>query len=138
MAWENFKLEEQRFKLVQSYIKKEYSMTQLCKLYGISRKTGYKWLKRFLEYEKEGLKDLSKAPHNPYVVYNKELIDIAIDYKLRYRKWGPKKILSILKDRYPNKKCPSQTRLYEIYKEHHLVTPRRIRKRVPATSPLGP
>src|SRR4030081_115632 len=32
---------------------------------------------------------------------------------------------------------PSPTRLYEVFKGYHLVTPRRIRGRVPATAPLG-
>lgn len=42
-----------------------------------------------------------------------------------------------MKKQYPNENFPSPTRLYEIFKEHHLVTSRRIRRRVPATSPLG-
>jgi len=32
---------------------------------------------------------------------------------------------------------PSPTRLYEMFKEHHLVTARRLKNRVPATHPLG-
>jgi putative transposase len=32
---------------------------------------------------------------------------------------------------------PSPTRLYQIFKEYHLVTPRKLRGRIPATAPLG-
>jgi transposase InsO family protein len=38
---------------------------------------------------------------------------------------------------YPDLAWPSPTRLYEIFKENHLVTRKRIRSRVPATAPLG-
>ncbi len=137
MAWETFNLEQQRLQLVKSYIEKEASMTQLCKLFGVSRKTGYKWYKRYLEHGEEGLKDESKAPHNPYTFFSDDQVNRAIDLKLKRRKWGPKKILAKLKKMYPNEKWFSATRLHLIFKEHNLVTSRRIRRRIPATAPLG-
>lgn len=137
MAWENFKVEQQRLQVVQTYLQGQSSMTDICLQYGISRKTGYKWYHRFLEHGEEGLKDLSKAPHTPNQYYNDSQIDRAIDFKMKHRTWGPKKILVKLKERYPEEDWFCPTRLYEIYKENHLVTSRRIRNRVPATSPLG-
>jgi putative transposase len=137
MAWENFKVEQQRLQLINSYIAGEAAMADLCIKYGISRKTGYKWYHRFLEEGEEGLKDQSKAPLNPNFLYTDELIKIAIDYKLRHRNWGPKKILVNLQKYYPYYDWPCPTRMYEIFKENHLVTKRRFRSRVPATSPLG-
>lgn len=137
MAWENFKVEEQRLQLVKAYIAGDASMTDLCLRFGISRKTAYKWYHRFLEMGEMGLQDLSKAPHNPNFLYPEELIERAIDYKLLHRKWGPKKILANLQKSNPNEDWPSPTRLYEIFKEHHLVTKRRYRLKVPATSPLA-
>ena len=137
MAWENYKVEEQRLQIVNAYALGNSSMTDICKQYGISRKTGYKWYHRFLKEGEEGLKDLSKARHNPSDCYTEEQIDRAIDLKLRRRTWGPKKVLAKLKEQYPDENWPSPTRLYEIFKDYHLVTSRRIRSRVPATAPLG-
>lgn len=137
MTWENFKVEQQRLQVVQAYMNGQSSMTDICLQYGISRKTAYKWYHRFLERGEEGLKDLSKAPHNPNQYYSNIQIDKAIDFKLKHRTWGPKKILVKLQEKYPNEDWPCPTRLYEIFKEHHLVTSRRIRSRVPATAPLG-
>jgi transposase InsO family protein len=137
MAWEKHTVECQRLLLVKEYISKTASMTYLCKKYGISRKTGYKWYERYLEQGEEGLRNLSTAPFNPSTLYSTSQVDRAIDFKLKFRKWGPKKILIKLKEAYPNEEWPSPTRLYEIFKEHHLVTSRRIRSRVPATAPLG-
>jgi putative transposase len=137
MAWENFKVEEQRLQLVKSFIAGDASMIDLCRRYSISRKTAYKWYHRFLEEGPEGLKDQSKAPHNPNVLYADALIERAIDYKLKHRTWGPKKILANLRKANPNEDWPSPTRLYEIFNDYHLVTKRRFRSRVPSTAPLG-
>jgi len=137
MGWENHKVEHQRLQLIEAYIKNEASMTALCQKYGISRKTGYKWLNIYHKSGKQGLKDMSKAPQEPYRLYQEEQIQIALDYKLKHRTFGPKKVFAKLSGLYPKIKWPSPTRLYEIFKGYGLVTDRRIRNRVPATSPLG-
>lgn len=137
MAWENFKVEEQRLQVIEAYINKEASMTAICQRYGISPKTAYKWYNRYLDLGKEGLYDLSKAPHKPHSLFTEEQIQRALELKRRRLTWGPKKILAKLLEIYPNEEWPSPTRLYEIFKEFHLVTKRRIKHRVPATAPLG-
>lgn len=136
MAWELKKVEEQRKELIESYFEGSVPMKSLCSRFGISRKTAYKWLKRFTVSGVEGLKDQSKVPHAPHRLFGEEEINLAIDLKLQHRTWGPKKVLHKLKQHYPQIQFPSATRLYEIFKEHHLVTARRLRARVPATHPL--
>jgi transposase len=137
MAWGCYKVEEQRSQFIQEFLKGQESITFLCKKYHISRKTAYKWHNRFLLLEMEGLKDQPKAPHDPHRIYSKEQIDFAIDYKRQHTKWGPKKILVKLKEIYPEYDWPSPTRLYEIFRDYHLVTKKRIKGRVPATDPLA-
>jgi len=137
MTWEYSTLKEQRFQLINAYLNNLDSMTNLCKRYKVSRKTAYKWCKRFLDGGKSALKDLSKAPHNPKTLYREEIFQQAIDLKLRKRNWGPKKILARLSKDFPDINWPCPTHLYEIFKEHHLVCSRKLRRRVPATAPLG-
>lgn len=137
MAWETFKVEEQRLQLIQAYAQGDSSMTALCKYYGISRKTGYKWYQRFLALGVEGLSDQPNTPHNQNKLYSDTQIETALDLKRRHLTWGPKKILARLEAIYPDENWPSPTRLYEIFKDYHLVTRRRLRSRVPATAPLG-
>jgi putative transposase len=137
MTWERCKVEQQRLQVVTAYETGNFSMTDICKQYGISRKTGYKWYQRYQEEGEKGLMDLSKARHNSSQYYTDEQIKRAIDLKLKRRTWGPKKIIAKLKEHYPNENWPSPTRLYEIFKDYHLVTSRRIKNRVAATAPLG-
>ena len=136
MAWELEKVEDQRFNLIQSY-ESGIPMTDLCSIYGISRKTAYKWLDRYKELGKEGLKDMSRAPHQPFRIYEDDIINFAIEMKLKYRKWGPKKILAKLEREYPNYRWPCPTRLYQIFQSYHLIKPKRLRRKLPATHPLG-
>jgi putative transposase len=137
MPWELRKVEDKRKELIDAYMA-QVSMTELCKRYNVSRKTAYKWLNRYLELgSEEGLKDLPKAPHNPVRIFAEEQIRMALDLKLKRPTWGPKKVLAKLKMDNPILEWPSATWLYYIFKEHHLIIPKKLRKRVPATHPLG-
>ncbi len=137
MVWRLQKVEEQRKNLVEAYWKGTTSMIELCKQFGVSRKTAYKWCDRYRRLGEKGLKDLSKAPQNPNTLYSEETINMAIDLKLQKRGWGPRKIIARLGHKYPRMEWPSPTRLYEIFKDNNLIVPRRLRGRVPATHPLG-
>jgi len=137
MAWDLKKVEDQRKRLVEEYDAGLMTMTELCRQFGISRKTAYKWYNRYKSAGLEGLTNLSRAPNNPNRRYSEEDISRAIDLKLKYWSWGPKKILVKLNRDFPEIDWPSATRLYEVFKDHHLVTSKKIRKRVPATHPLG-
>lgn len=137
MPWEQKRVEDKRRELIEAY-EDGASMTELCRQFEVSRKTAYKWYKRYLTLgPEEGLKDLSKAPHHPARVFIDKQIEMAIDLKLRKPYWGPKKILNRLNKYYPEMDWPSRAWLYEVFKERHLVIPRRFRRRVPATHPLG-
>lgn len=137
MPWRVDKVEQKRKELIDAY-RDGASMTELCKEFRISRNTAYKWYRRYLEEgPEEGIKDRSKAPHHPATKFTDEQMRMAIDLKLKKPSRGPKKVLATLCRDYPNYEWPCPTRLYQVFKDHHLITSRRLRKRVPATSPLG-
>lgn len=137
MAWRLLKVEEQRKQLVEAYLRGTASMSELCKQFGVSRKTAYKWSDRYQRLGEKGLKDLSKARLVPVKLYSDEIIDMLIDLKLKKRSWGPRKIIARLEHEYPRIDWPSPTRLYEIFKANNLILSRRLRSRSPATHPLG-
>ena len=47
MPWRETSLMEQRLELIREYESELFTMTELAAQYGISRKTGYKWLERY-------------------------------------------------------------------------------------------
>jgi len=137
MTWRLTKVEELREYLVKSYISKLASMSELCEECGVSRKTGYKWYHRYLEGGTTALEDLSRAPKCANKKYSDKIMIEALDLKQQHPKYGPKKIYALLCKKYPLIDWPSPTRLYEVFKEHHLVCSRKLKRRVQRTHPLG-
>jgi len=72
------------------------TMSELCRRFSVSRKTGYKWLKRFQEEGVIGLEDRSRAPvHQPTrTVANIERV--ILEWRDRYPDWGARKIHRVL------------------------------------------
>lgn len=137
MPWELKNVEDKRRELIEAY-QAGQSMTKLCKLHGISRKTAYKWVARYVnDGPEDGLKDQSRAPHHPVRRFADHQIERLIELKQQKRYWGPKKLIARLRERYPDELWPCCMRAHQILQQHGLVTPRRYRNRVPATHPLG-
>ena len=63
MPWKESRILDQRLQFLSSYQKEEMSVADLCRQYGISRPTGYRWINRYEETGPEGLVDRSRRPH---------------------------------------------------------------------------
>ncbi len=63
MPWRTTDLVKIRDEFVQHALSGRYPITTLCNAYGISEKTGHKWLNRFKQAGIPGLSDRSHAPH---------------------------------------------------------------------------
>jgi putative transposase len=138
MPWKETYPMEQRLKFMISYLDKEYSFNALCDLYGVSKKTGYKWLHRYHATGADGLKDQSRRPKScshqtPYIVRQKIL-------ELRHRYgWGPKKLLAIIRSRHPTLPLPCRTTVCNVLKRSGLTVKRKLRRYVPSgVRPFGP
>ena len=62
MPWEITDVMDQRKRFVLRALGGTVRMAELCREFGISRKTGYKWVTRFKERGEQGLDDLSRRP----------------------------------------------------------------------------
>lgn len=115
----------ERVKFIGLYLQEEWTMADLCRYFGISRKTGYKIVKRFGRYGSSGLEDRSRAPHHhPNAV--SELIEQAvIAARQRHPRWGPKKLKVWLQRREPDVSWPAVSTIGEILSRHGLTVPRR-------------
>lgn len=71
------------------------SFSSLCSEYGISRKTGYKWLTRFTEDGFPGLDDKSTRPKTSPEKLDEDSVCRLIRIKKDHLNWGPKKIHAI-------------------------------------------
>jgi transposase-like protein len=75
----------QRLEFCVLAAKPESNMSDLCRRFNITRRTGYKWLGRYLEANVAGLADRSRQPlHSP----NKTLAEIE-NYVIQKRTSDP-------------------------------------------------
>ena len=89
-----------RKEFVMRVLAKEAPVTELCRRYGISRKTGYKWIGRFHEQGVSGLVDESRRPHSsPEATSDAEAQEI-IALRQRHTRWGARKLHRLLEQRH--------------------------------------
>lgn len=105
-------------------------MTDLCKEYGISRPTGYKFPARFKECGFQGLSDLSRKPHLSPNKVDPFVEQLIIDLKGDYITWGPKKLKARLETLYPGLKTPAASTIGAVLDRNGLVASktRRIKR----------
>jgi len=63
MPWRDVKPMDEKILFIADHLREPGSFSQLCERYGISRKTGYKWVERYQTDGLEGLEERSRRPH---------------------------------------------------------------------------
>jgi transposase InsO family protein len=124
----------ERMKFIAAYLEYEARFTDLCCDFGVSRKTGYKWVRR---YERDGagaLEDLSRAPHAHPNAIRENVVHAILSIRRRHPRWGPRKLQVILKRQQPRMVLPAASTIGDILKRNGLVRPRR---RIRRSSPYG-
>ena len=76
-------------------------MTELCELYGIARKTGHKFVDRYLKEGPEGLEERSRRPENYPNQTPEHIVQAILELRQRHPSWGAKKLLAVLEKRHP-------------------------------------
>ncbi|PJZ74494.1 IS481 family transposase, partial [Leptospira perolatii] len=116
---------DEKVKFIAAVVDGMISMSSLCETFGISRKTGYKWINRYREEGPEGLLDRSKTPHsNPNSIsFAKERMILTV--RKKHPTWGPKKILAVLENHHPELEWPAASTIGSLLKRRGLVSPKR-------------
>jgi transposase-like protein len=63
MAWKTIDTQEQRVRFVVTAAQGRQGFSSLCGEFGISRPTGYLWLRRYQEFGVPGIAERSRKPH---------------------------------------------------------------------------
>jgi putative transposase len=100
---------------------------QLCREYGISAKTGYKWRERFLRHGWEGLGEESRRPHRHAEQLSEAVVCEMVRLKQAHPHWGPRKI-QVLYQRRHDGAVPSESSFKRVLARAGLTRPRRLRR----------
>ena len=129
MPWSQTTPMHQRTLFIADHLPGTRSVTELCAEYGISRKTAYKWIDRYIRCGPAGLEDRSRRPRNAPNATAPAIAEPLIGLRRNHATWGAKKLLAVLKRRHPNWLLPKRSAACNLVKRHGLIlrkTPRRL------------
>ena len=86
---------DQKLQFIAAYQAGTFSVSELCARYGISRKTGYKWIARYKDEGVDGLKDRSRAPHHSPHKMSDAAAEAILHARRLHPTWGPRKLIAV-------------------------------------------
>src|SRR6202158_3875952 len=134
MPWKECSVMDERLQFVAPRRAGE-AMAELCREFGISRKTGYKIFDRYQECGIQGLTDRSRRPYRyanqlPFQVEN-----YVLNVKREHPSWGARKIRERLIRRFSGIPIPAKSTIHAVLDRHGLVERRgRVRHRAQGTA----
>lgn len=120
MPWKVSTTMSQRQEFISFCLQDDSNMSELCRRYNISRKTGYKWIKRYLEGF--GLDDKSRKPHTSPYQTSKAMTQKILQIRDTNPAWGARKIQNRLL-RLGYSQIPSPSTITALLKRHHRLMP---------------
>lgn len=143
MPWSETSPMDQRIQFIADYLRETLSVTELCQLYGVSRKTAYKWIDRYLRLGPAGLEQRSRRPRHSPNETEPEIVAAFLEARRRHPSWGGKKLLTIVHKRHPRWDLPGRSTVCDILSRHGMVPKSRHRRRIghpgkPSSSILAP
>jgi transposase InsO family protein len=127
MPWAERSIVSIRREFVLKALSKEAPITELCRQYGVSRKTGYKWVQRFRQLGVDGLEDQSRRPHTSPLATTAEVTIEIIKVRQEHPTWGARKLRLLLERRLGVEAAPSEATISRVLERVGMVRKRRQR-----------
>ncbi len=122
MGWKRVTIMSQRIEFVTMALKEGTAFSELCSRFGISRKTGYKFLKRYGGEGVQGLEDRSRRPRNSPNVTGARMERMILELRDKHPAWGGRKLKRRAEDIGYNG-VPSPSTITEILKRNGRIAP---------------
>lgn len=139
MPWQETCAMSEKLRFITAAARGEERMADLCRQFGISRKTGYKWLTRYRADGVTGLAARSRAPRQRPRAVPAAVRATLVAERGAHPSWGPKKLLARLHQTQPETVWPAASTVGQILQQAGLVVPRRRARphAPPRTQPLA-
>lgn len=125
MPWTETAIVDQRTEFVLRTLRNVEPFGELCREFGISRKTGYKWKERFLQQGLDGLGDRSRRPQASPSEVGEAMLCRIVNLKVAHPGWGARKLRAVLARTTPKDALPSESSFKRILDKAGLVEHRR-------------
>lgn len=137
MPWRETCPMDQRLEFIACRLRDEAPMSELCAAFGISRKTGYKWLQRYEAEGPSGLEARSRAPHGHGRRMAPEIAEAILALRRDRPHWGPRKLRVVLQAQHPEVIWPAPSTIGDLLRRHGLSDRRRRRAYVTGSPPAA-
>jgi transposase InsO family protein len=125
---------EERMRFVMMVDHGEEPFAAVCREFGVSRKTGYKWLERYETDGVAGLVDRPRAPLNHPQATDAAIAERCLSLRRRHPTWGPLKVRAWLERRSTDIDLPAASTIGAMFDREGLTVKRRLRRRSPPSS----
>jgi len=121
MPWKESSVKSLRKEFVE-FARNDGNISRLCKRFGISRETGYKWIRRYVSEGEGALVDRSRRPLNSPGRVCESIEEIVLKIRSQHPAWGGRKIRRRLQDlNYSD--VPAASTITAILKRHGVIDP---------------
>ncbi len=132
MPWKRSIIMDEKLKFIGRLLEGD-KMAKVCRDFGISRKTGYKFFNRYQKVGLHGLKNRSRKPYRYANQLPMQLEKAILGIKKKKPTWGAPKIREIIKRKFPEVKTPAKSTIHCILDRHGLVKRRKKRYKARGT-----
>src|SRR6266446_4074222 len=119
---------DKRMRFVAAVEAEEETVTALCRRFGFSRKTGYKWLERYCCGGIEGLADRSRAPHEHPQAVATAIAERCLAVRHAHPTWGPVKVCAWLERHDRAVDWPAASTIGVLFDRAGLTVHRKLRR----------
>ena len=127
MPWKTERVRDQRWRFLKIWRAGKMRVTELCRQFGISRKTAYKWIARFEQEGRRGLHDRRRCARRVRNRPSLRWLQRVRRARARHPTWGARKLRTVLRQRYGAKDLPSVAAIGRWLRRWHLTQKRRRR-----------
>ncbi len=121
MPWRESDLMSLRSEFVVLAAAEGANMSELCRRFEVSRKTGYKWLKRYRESGVTGICDQSRRPVHSPAQTSARVETLVLNLRTEHPAWGGRKLRArLLALGY--KEIPAASTITEILRRHGCIS----------------
>ena len=124
MPWRATCAMDERTQFIAACLLREESMSTLCRRFGISRKTGYKWRARYEAGGPPALLERSHAPHYQPAALTIGTQRAILSLRAKHPHWGPRKLLAWLEQHVAGD-WPAPSTIGALLQRAGLTVPRR-------------
>lgn len=130
MPWKETTTMSIRTEFIQQARQDGANISELCRWYGISRKTGYKWLKRYEQNGESGLIDRSRRPRHSPKQTEAGIEAQVLAVRQQHKAWGGRKIRKILQNA-GGSLIPAASTITSILRRHEQIDSEEAQKHKP-------